>query len=1218
MTDAEVRRNPVEELAEEFLQRFRRGERPALTEYTRRCPELADVIRDLFPALVLLEQAGPSRLESSDDGGGVPADGGAPERLGDYHILREVGRGGMGVVYEAVQESLGRHVALKVLPGRAASDPGRLQRFKREARSAARLHHTNIVPVFEVGEQGGVHYYAMQFIQGQSLDGVLDELRRQRADDPTKVSPPNSQTASLAVSLLTGRFQALAEEVERAGDGCPTDSPPAGPATQAMQHAAVPAGDGPSPAGPPCPTPVPAPERSEPSAGSDSPFPRSAARAGLPAAEAPAPADSACPTPAPARSELSAASDFPYYRSVARVGLQVAEALAYAHGQQVLHRDIKPANLLLDLQGTVWVTDFGLAREEGSDLTQTGELVGTLRYMAPERFRGATDARSDLYALGMTLYELLTLRPAFPETDQLQLYKQIQDQEPVRPRRFDPRIPRDLETIVLKAIAKEPGRRYPSAEELAEDLRRFLADRPVRARRTSPWEHAWRWCRRNPAVASLTALVVGLVVAVAASLGWAARDREARDAALDEQVGRTLDGAGALSEEGKWPEALAEVERADKLLSAAGRVERPLRLLELRKDLSFAERLEEIYRGPSRNQKANVGNVRAELNQKAGVILGGGEQTGRSSQIQADSAEQDFFWGRAQDARFAKEFREFGIDLDRLAPAEAAAHIARTSIRPAFVQALDEWAAMRRRARGDKDAFWKKLLEIAGQADPDDWRNQFRQALLRRDRPALEKLAAEVPIRTVPPATAYLLGHALKELGALDQAMAVLREAHRHHPDDFWLNDALGWFSKDALNPPRYDDASRYYMAALALRPQNVPTRCAVAEALAGAGAFPEAIAQFSRALELKPDFRQALRGRGDAYLKLGQRDKGIADFSRLIDLDPNSAQAWWQRGHIYLEIGEWHKAIADYSKVIELDRKSRFGWYSRGLAYLFLREWHKAVADFSEDIKLYPNNPGALFHRAEAQARLGQWEKAVADYSKAIELFPNPPAGTVYREAWALRGGVYCALGQWGKAAADYAEQLKLDPGNEWYLYQSAVLRLQIGDREGYRRACREMLDRFGNTDKPAVAEQTAKTCSLAPDAVSPFEPVSKLADRAVKVREPDRWLLLAKALAEYRADHSAETVEWLKRVAPKVDGEHLDATAFAVLALARHRLGRVREARAALASAQVILAQKMPDPGKGRYFGGDWHDWLRAQILVHEAEKLFDEDDLKPTKRG
>ena len=197
----------------------------------------------------------------------------------------------------------------------------------------------------------------------------------------------------------------------------------------------------------------------------------------------------------------------PYYRSVARVGQQVAEALAYAHDRGIVHRDIKPSNLLLDSAGVVWITDFGLAKAEDEDLTHTGDILGTLRYMAPERFRGEADGRADVYTLGLTLYELLTLRPAFDSADRMQLIEQVKTAEPTRPRALDPRIPRDLETIVLKAIDKEPGRRYRGRGDLAEDLRRFLDDEPIRrdgspgpggcsagAAGTRRWPaYRWRW-----------------------------------------------------------------------------------------------------------------------------------------------------------------------------------------------------------------------------------------------------------------------------------------------------------------------------------------------------------------------------------------------------------------------------------------------------------------------------------------------------------------------------------------------------------------------------------------------------------------------------------------------------------------------------------------------------------------------------------------------------
>jgi hypothetical protein len=206
----------------------------------------------------------------------------------------------------------------------------------------------------------------------------------------------------------------------------------------------------------------------------------------------------------------------PFYRSVARVGVQVAEALAHAHGQGILHRDIKPSNLLLDARGTVWVTDFGLARAEGGEaLTATGDIVGTVRYMAPERFDGWSDPRSDVYALGATLYELATLRPPFRDADRLKLIQQVLHEEPVPPRKLDHRIPRDLETIVLKSIAREPGQRYTTAEQMAEDLRRFAADRPILARRLGTAERSWRWCRRNPVLAGAAGSVAAALVAVA-------------------------------------------------------------------------------------------------------------------------------------------------------------------------------------------------------------------------------------------------------------------------------------------------------------------------------------------------------------------------------------------------------------------------------------------------------------------------------------------------------------------------------------------------------------------------------------------------------------------------------------------------------------------------------------------------------------------------------
>jgi serine/threonine protein kinase/tetratricopeptide (TPR) repeat protein len=475
----------LERLAEEFVERHRRGERPALSEYVKRHPDLAAEVRELFPALVQIEKLKPAAgdLTGAFDPLSTPKDEHTPERFGEFRILRQVGHGGMGIVYEAEQESLGRHVALKVLPRQALLKTTYLERFRREAKAAGRLHHTNIVPVFGVGEHDGTHYYAMQFIPGEGLDKVLRDLRRLRAFPEGDTLTAKLAEMSGAHSLLTGRF-VLA--------------------------------------------PAPSPE----------------APAASPAPSSPTSADMAHGS-----STLSmGGSESQYFRGVARVVLQVADALAYAHRQGILHRDIKPSNLLLDQQGTVWITDFGLAKAEGADdLTQTGDIVGTIRYMAPERFDGRSLPESDVYALGVTLYELLTLRPAFEDANKGRLVEKVLHEPPVPPRKIDPLIPRDLETVVLKCLAKEPAERYASAEELADDVRRFLADRPIRARRSTWREQMWRWCRRNPAVAvSLAAVLLSLLLGTIVSVVFGLRAESSARQAQDDR-----DKAQAAEREGR-------------------------------------------------------------------------------------------------------------------------------------------------------------------------------------------------------------------------------------------------------------------------------------------------------------------------------------------------------------------------------------------------------------------------------------------------------------------------------------------------------------------------------------------------------------------------------------------------------------------------------------------------------------------------------------------
>ncbi len=532
--------DPLQEAVESFMARYRRGERPGVAEYADRLGGLAGELNDLLSALELVEEVG--KDDAAADGKAAASatpDGHPIRRVGEYRIIREVGRGGMGIVYEAEQEPLGRHVALKVLPYQVLLDPRRLGRFHQEARAAARLHHSNIVPVFGAGEEGGIHYYAMQFIQGQALDKVLFEMRRLRGhEEPREGTDP---ALSHAASLLAGLETTIA-------------------ATAPPEATALPEAAG---------------------AGEEVIAPSSSIR--FQAGDATGPA--------------SVRQTF--FRNVAGVGLQVAEALEYAHAQGVLHRDIKPSNLLLDARGVVWVTDFGLARSEGGEhLTQTGDILGTLAYMAPERFKGWSDPRSDVYSLGLTIYELLTGRSAFRDSDRGRLIRKVLHEEPPRPRKLAPRVPIDLETIVLKAIEKDPEARYPTAAELAADLRAFLADKPIQARRPSPIERAWRWCRRNPGIAALGGVAASLLVLATVAMSFTFLLHAERDVALglkekaeaaerEAKFWENLHRARALYLAGKAGGVTESVERLRAAAAAARRPElepgeRAARLREVR------------------------------------------------------------------------------------------------------------------------------------------------------------------------------------------------------------------------------------------------------------------------------------------------------------------------------------------------------------------------------------------------------------------------------------------------------------------------------------------------------------------------------------------------------------------------------------------------------------------------------------------------------------
>lgn len=480
-------------IADEFSRRCRAGENPRIEEFVAKYPAHGSTIERLFPAIAAMEQLQPH--DSVLVKHSKPLNSRPLERIGDYRILQEIGRGGMGIVYEAYQETLGRKVAVKILARQALLNEKHLLRFQREARTAARLHHTNIVPVFGVGDCEGHHYYVMQLIEGVGLDEVLLDIAR-------RLQPDTKSTGEHSINSVEARAMQISRVVSALNEGLFRRSNSGRSVTVLGESANT--------------------DVIDTQTGDDN-------KSRL--------------IPEHESEGVEAFSlGFNYCRSVAQIGWQIASALDYAHRQKVLHRDIKPGNLLLDHRGNVWIADFGLAKAlEDDDVSRTGDIVGTLRYMSPEQFRGAADHRSDIFSFGLTLYEMLTLSPALREPRNAHLLAQSgQSFRITSPSKLNHSIPRDLETIVLKACSDEPGQRYSSAGAMALDLACFLEDRPILARPATNFERLAKWCRRNPAVASLSglALLLLILVAASASMGYihtnAALTRESEQRMLAE------------------------------------------------------------------------------------------------------------------------------------------------------------------------------------------------------------------------------------------------------------------------------------------------------------------------------------------------------------------------------------------------------------------------------------------------------------------------------------------------------------------------------------------------------------------------------------------------------------------------------------------------------------------------------------------------------------
>ena len=781
-----------------------------------RYPELASEIVRLVPTLGLLVDL--SAGQGASQGPTHEADGtrSVPATLGDFRIVRELGRGGMGIVYEAEQLSLNRRVALKILPTAAVLDPRTLQRFKNEAQAAAGLDHPHIVDVYGVGVERGVHYYAMRLIDGCTVAELIEDLRGIAGGGASKVESRRSKTANSGAgegARGTASGESGARQETRAARGLSTF------ATQESLKS----------------------QR--------------------------------------------------FFRSVAELGMHVAEGLAHAHEQGIIHRDIKPSNLLVDGQGKVWLTDFGLAHIEANPtLTASGDLLGTLRYMSPEQTlanRAPIDHRTDIYSLGATLYELVTLTPVFGESERAALIQKIAFGEPLLPRKINPRVPADLETILLRMLEKDPGGRYATADELAADLRRFIENQPIHARRRSVSQRLIKWASRHRGVVAVGAAAVLMVIALTGVfVGWQWRDAAARQALVEHVAASALEAAAKQEGRGDWAAALIETRRAEAALAALSGTGTPLAdsVTQRLRDEQMAIRLD---------------NVRL----LAASIAGG-----------------DFDFETA-DRAYAAAFAEYGIDIER-SPKSAAVEAARKSrIAEPLADALTNWAIVRMRAGSRAAPRWQELLKLAKEIDPDPWRNRVRDAYLpeRLSADELRDLILRAPLEKLPRSTLFLLVQAAGNRGVSgDDVAERLRSLQRQFTDDFWINFATARYFEQ-LQPPNYEEALRFYSVALGQRPESAAARSNLGVALVQLGRAEEAAAEFARAVASEPQFLAAYSNWGHVLLEQEQAEQAEHILRQALAISDVTAEVQYNLGRALLAQEKSGEAARAFQRALEI-----------------------------------------------------------------------------------------------------------------------------------------------------------------------------------------------------------------------------------------------------------------------------------------------------------